>query len=579
MLRAGFVFVFLAASGAAAAPPLNGSGLTLTISSTSPIPVGSSGLWLDTGRHLRLDNTLLPTVGDVFGGSGNWTWSTGVHGNPSNIFAWKMPDAYNPWWLFSEQSSAQTTIPNYLNGLVNVSTPDPQPDAVVSSGFNCGPSADPTKSVLCQTLESHYVDASGNQQQELHFTWRNPTAPPWNGTANFRYFDLVGNENTGALAIALNATQLSLGTGSNLGNAFPLLSLSGNQILLQSLDTLSYVVAANSGLRLSSNGITVTFANASLPSPDLIVSGGPVRAVSGFISGDTLAHRLACDNVATIEGAEYTILRSGATATAKYLCQADGTGTLSWVPLGGPSFPLFATDGTLGAPSFAFASEHTLGLRRVSAALLGVVADNGLTIQDTGGAGSGLKAGVVESYRGGSEGVLQADDTVGSLDGIGVHGGTGDTGYIRWHSVARSAYDTTLSMSGQSMLAIATNDGVTGGGLSPAKVAQDVASLAGATTIATFTPTVSGLYRVSIVVSAHTNNDTVTCQITYTDAVESFATTLTPISAVALVHDANTGTTSSSTLIRASTGSNIVAKISTSAQTTTKASATIERLN
>ena len=111
---------------------------------------------------------------------------------------------------------------------------------------------------------------------------------------------------------------------------------------------------------------------------------------------------------------------------------------------------------------------------------------------------------------------------------------------------------------------------------------QDVASSgAGAqnTTLATFTPTTSGLYRVTIVLSAHTNADTVTAKVTYTDSVMSFATTLTPISAVALTQDSNTGTTTASVLIRASTATAIVAKITTSAQTTTLGSAIIERIN
>lgn len=111
---------------------------------------------------------------------------------------------------------------------------------------------------------------------------------------------------------------------------------------------------------------------------------------------------------------------------------------------------------------------------------------------------------------------------------------------------------------------------------------QDVASSgAGAqtTAVATKASPTSGLYRVDMVISAHTNTDTVSMQVTYTDAVESFATTLTPISSVALTHDANSGTTSASVFIRASAATSIVCQISLSSQATTKASAVITRLN
>lgn len=111
------------------------------------------------------------------------------------------------------------------------------------------------------------------------------------------------------------------------------------------------------------------------------------------------------------------------------------------------------------------------------------------------------------------------------------------------------------------------------------KIAQDVVSLGASTVLATLVAPQSGLYRVSIVISAHTNSDTVTATVTFTDAIEGFATTLTPISAVVLTHDSNTGTTSAQVLIRASAATNIVATMTVSGQTTTKASAIIERLN
>jgi len=104
---------------------------------------------------------------------------------------------------------------------------------------------------------------------------------------------------------------------------------------------------------------------------------------------------------------------------------------------------------------------------------------------------------------------------------------------------------------------------------------QDVAWSGSATTIASFTPAISGLYRISIVVST-TTGDTVTVQITYTDAVNNTAQTLSPISAAVL--GANS-TTSSSTLIRANTINTIVVKISSATQTSTKASAIIERMS
>lgn len=108
--------------------------------------------------------------------------------------------------------------------------------------------------------------------------------------------------------------------------------------------------------------------------------------------------------------------------------------------------------------------------------------------------------------------------------------------------------------------------------------ALDVASLGASTTLLTQTTPVSGLYRVTIIVSAHTNSDTVTATVTYTDADEAFATTLTPISAVVLTHDSNTGTTSASVVVRASAATSLVATLSVTGQTTTKASAIFERL-
>jgi hypothetical protein len=111
------------------------------------------------------------------------------------------------------------------------------------------------------------------------------------------------------------------------------------------------------------------------------------------------------------------------------------------------------------------------------------------------------------------------------------------------------------------------------------QVAQDVVSGGSSTTIATYASPATGLYRVTIVASAHTNSDTVAATCTFTDAVEGFATTLAVIPSTSLTHDSNTGTISGSVLIRASGASSIVALLSTTSQTTTKASAVIERLN
>ena len=112
---------------------------------------------------------------------------------------------------------------------------------------------------------------------------------------------------------------------------------------------------------------------------------------------------------------------------------------------------------------------------------------------------------------------------------------------------------------------------------SVAASATDVASTGAATQLLSYPP-VGGVYRVSIVVSAHTNTDTVTATVAFTDAVMAFATTLTPIAAAVLVHDSNTGTTSAQVVIRASNATNIVVTLSVTAQVTTKASVSIERL-
>lgn len=111
---------------------------------------------------------------------------------------------------------------------------------------------------------------------------------------------------------------------------------------------------------------------------------------------------------------------------------------------------------------------------------------------------------------------------------------------------------------------------------------QDVASAGGGaqnTTVATFTPAAGGLYRVELTASATTTDDTVTAVVTYRDEVMDTAVTLTLMNAVALTHDANAGTAHASALIRAKAGTAILAKITNSAQTTTKLGGVIERVN
>jgi hypothetical protein len=111
-------------------------------------------------------------------------------------------------------------------------------------------------------------------------------------------------------------------------------------------------------------------------------------------------------------------------------------------------------------------------------------------------------------------------------------------------------------------------------------IGLDVAWVANPTTIATYTPTnaAGGVYQIVVTASAHTNTDTITISVTYTDAVEAFATTLTPLNGVTLTHDSNTGTASAMVQIRASNATAIVVKFTSGAQVTTKASAEIVRL-
>ncbi len=95
------------------------------------------------------------------------------------------------------------------------------------------------------------------------------------------------------------------------------------------------------------------------------------------------------------------------------------------------------------------------------------------------------------------------------------------------------------------------------------------------TTIVSFSPAATGLYRVSTVCST-TTGDTVTTAVSFTDAVNTTATTLNPINAVNL---GGNGTSSGIVFIRANTSTPIVAKITVSNANTTKCSAVIERMN
>jgi hypothetical protein len=110
------------------------------------------------------------------------------------------------------------------------------------------------------------------------------------------------------------------------------------------------------------------------------------------------------------------------------------------------------------------------------------------------------------------------------------------------------------------------------------KAAKDVASGGAATQLLSYTVLTSGVYRVSAVVSAHTNDDTVIVNCTYTDAPMATNVTEIIIPSAALTHDSSNGTVSGSLIVRASTATALVINLSTTSQTTTRASAIVERL-
>ncbi len=99
------------------------------------------------------------------------------------------------------------------------------------------------------------------------------------------------------------------------------------------------------------------------------------------------------------------------------------------------------------------------------------------------------------------------------------------------------------------------------------------------TPIVDYAPISLGLYRVTVVISAHTNNDTVTATVVYKDAVDAVTTTITLINGVTLTHDdATAGTVQATAVIHAATGHDIVLSMTVAGQVTTKASGAVERL-
>lgn len=108
---------------------------------------------------------------------------------------------------------------------------------------------------------------------------------------------------------------------------------------------------------------------------------------------------------------------------------------------------------------------------------------------------------------------------------------------------------------------------------------QDVASSgAGAqnTNVYSFTPEVGGLYIVQAVASVTTADNPVTVTATYTDAVNSTAQTNSLLNAVSI---AGNGTASGSALIRVKSATAVSVQITASSQATTKASASLLRVN
>jgi hypothetical protein len=192
----------------------------------------------------------------------------------------------------------------------------------------------------------------------------------------------------------------------------------------------------------------------------------------------------------------------------------------------------------------------------------------------TGGTvGNTSLAHVAALYNGSYQGAY-VDLADGSFKSLAVKLGTGGTpnlgsAAVPWGSIYVTG--TIAEYKGE------TTDGT--GVAYIEKKGTDVASSgAGAqsTTIATYSPGTSGLYRVQVLIDC-TTADTVTATVTYSDAVNTTAQTETPISAAScgtngVVHGADL-------LIRAASGTAIIATLTLSSHNTTKAHATIERLN
>lgn len=224
-----------------------------------------------------------------------------------------------------------------------------------------------------------------------------------------------------------------------------------------------------------------------------------------------------------------------------------------------PALRPFVAGGTMRPLGFVtLGGDNTIGSAALGNLPVRVSAETGMLVDKNGGTGTALTmANVFHPV------YLCDNQTCSALPGDGDLGGI------------LTGFD---AMTGNPIVLIDPYEAAQATFTPDVKAAVDVVSLAASTVLATLIAPQSGVYRVSIVVSAHTNSDTVSATVTCTDAVEGFATTLTPISAVVLTHDSNTGTTSASVVIRASAATNIVATLSVSGQTTTKASAVIERL-
>lgn len=291
----------------------------------------------------------------------------------------------------------------------------------------------------------------------------------------------------------------------------------------------------------------------------------------------------ATGTFATPTGA-HTINGAVTLAANKGITWAAGTGGLD-ASVGTGDFKA-----STGALSWAGASGKAASIVASGAAIT-ITADAASTWQVTTGALTENAAGGINLQKSGATlldiGVtsatactLSANTALSAAAGTGAVDFSAMTGTFKTGQGNVTLGNAKMVVTGSSgIISTYNNETTDGTGVAYIeKKGTDVASSgAGAqnTTIATFTPAVSGLYRVTIVMS-QVSADTVSAQVTFTDAVNTTAETLTPISSVA---GGTNSTTSASVLIRANTSTPIVAKISLSSFNTTKASATIERLN